>query len=129
MRLQPGDKVWYGPKAVTDVYSDGAVDIDSWDDNEIHTFDESVIPDVPNLPAIARFLAALPEWKNVADAITRLVAISQHCSGMLYLHGQIDPTGDFYKQLVTALDDPTLPIDWEALGGLVKAMRGEGGHE
>lgn len=69
--LQPGDKVWYGAKAVTDVYSDGAVDIESWDDNEIHTFDEYLIPDVPNLPAIARYLAQHPETVDALEEVVR----------------------------------------------------------
>ena len=100
--LQPGDKVWYGAKAVTDVYSDGAVDIESWDDNEIHTFDEYLIPDVPNLAQIARFLAQHPE---TVDALEERL---DRC----HLVGTGEET-EFSKIAF----------------GFLKAMRGEGGHE
>ena len=95
----------------------------------INTLEGECIRDHPALPAVARWLSSQPDWVVYAESIARLVRVSELCSAMLALHGQIDPHGDFYRELVTALDSEMLPHDWEALRSLAAALAGEGSGE
>lgn len=126
--LKPGDKVWIPFTAISPptgfTNRIKRVWFQDANGNEDWVTDDTPIPDSPNLAAVARVLADRPEWQNYSEALNRLVAITKLCSAMLFLHGQIDPNGDHYQELVARLDDPTLVHDWEAADALAAALNG-----
>ena len=64
---------------------------------------------------------------NLSDAINRIVHISKLASAMLIMNGELSPRSEHHEMLVAALDDPTLPHDWEALEELAALITGEPG--
>lgn len=85
-QFKEGDVVWYGPNAVTDVYVNGAIDIQGADESDINTFEEYLIPHTENLAAVARVLAAHPQLGEAVqsgiEALHEESANAEHWRGI-----------------------------------------------
>ena len=64
---------------------------------------------------------------TLSEAVSRIVHISKLASAMLITDGELSPRSEHHETLVAALDDPTLPHDWEALEELAAALASEPG--
>lgn len=80
-----------------------------------------------DIEKVIAYIRDRPEWESLDAAITSMLTISQKAQAMLFLHGEITPRGDFYQELVAALDDIMLPHHWEFLSGLLAVMKEEPG--
>ena len=125
--MKAGEKVWLGPWSVVDdgeaILCESPLMDDRVGDFLLCPPESELIPDHPALPAVARWLAGLPEWLDVvelASALETVLVMSKEGQAMT-CHDAVPVLYERQGAFVEASDN-IKPHGWEALESLIAAL-------